>query len=285
MPLVIGIVVVFALAAVMLFVTVSRSRTSEGRLSRETRSRDAGGASSSSSTDLEAVASAEGRARSAESQATAASGVPAMPATGTVAVWEPVDEEELGVSRRQFLNRANVSLLGLGMLPLFGASLLAFLWPTGEGGGFGAKYNIGKLSDILTEIQAKKKPFYASEARTYVQLYPTDADAQTKAESAYEGNGPLMGLDQGFVALWQRCVHLGCRVPWCQSSQWFECPCHGSKYNKVGEKKDGPAPRGLDRFAVEVADGNLIVNTGVIFQGPPFGTDTTGQKPEGPACV
>ena len=93
------------------------------------------------------------------------------------------------------------------------------------------------------------------------------------------------GMEQGFVALYQRCVHLGCRVPWCQSSQWFECPCHGSKYNRVGEKKAGPAPRGLDRFELIVAGGNMTINTGDIQLGPPIGTNTTGQQQEGPLCV
>ena len=89
----------------------------------------------------------------------------------------------------------------------------------------------------------------------------------------------------GFVPLYQKCVHLGCRVPWCQTSQWFECPCHGSKYNQVGEKKGGPAPRGLDRFAGEVSGSTLIVDTGTIIQGPPIGTNTTGQEAEGPNCI
>ena len=92
-------------------------------------------------------------------------------------------------------------------------------------------------------------------------------------------------MEQGFVALYQRCVHLGCRVPWCQTSQWFECPCHGSKYNRVGEKKAGPAPRGLDRFAILVAGGKMTINTGDIELGPPIGTNTTGQQQEGPLCV
>ena len=51
-------------------------------------------------------------------------------------------------------------------------------------------------------------------------------------------------------------------------SQWFECPCHGSKYNRVGEKQGGPAPRGLDRFALEVSGGNIIVDTGSWSSGP-----------------
>jgi cytochrome b6-f complex iron-sulfur subunit len=89
----------------------------------------------------------------------------------------------------------------------------------------------------------------------------------------------------GIVTLYQRCVHLGCRVPFCQTSQWFECPCHGSKYNRVGEKKAGPAPRGLDRFYATQAGDSIVVDTGNIFLGPPIGTNTTGQNAEGPLCV
>jgi cytochrome b6-f complex iron-sulfur subunit len=74
-------------------------------------------------------------------------------------------------------------------------------------------------------------------------------------------------------------------VPWCQTSQWFECPCHGSKYNRVGEKRGGPAPRGMDRFVLAVSGGNIVVDTGTVIQGPPIGTDTTGQGQEGAPCV
>ena len=81
-------------------------------------------------------------------------------------------------------------------------------------------------------------------------------------------------MEQGIVALYQKCVHLGCRVPWCQSSQWFECPCHGSKYNRVGEKQGGPAPRGLDRFVRRrSAGGKIIIDTGILVTGPPIGTE------------
>ncbi|HMC42913.1 MAG TPA: Rieske 2Fe-2S domain-containing protein, partial [Acidimicrobiales bacterium] len=67
--------------------------------------------------------------------------------------------------------------------------------------------------------------------------------------------------------------------------QWFECPCHGSKYNRVGEKKGGPAPRGLDRFGVSVDGGQIVVDTKQVVVGPPIGTDTTGQGLEGPHCA
>ena len=163
-----------------------------------------------------------------------------------VVQWEPVDEEELGVSRRQFLNRAVLGVSGFSAAAL-GIGILGFLWPTGAS-GFGGKVNAGSLEDILAEIADKKQPKYIPEAKTYLRPYPPDALPAAKKVPSYK---PLLpGMEQGIVALYQRCVHLGCRVPWCQSSQWFECPCHGSKYNAVGEKRDGPAPRGLDRFVV-----------------------------------
>jgi cytochrome b6-f complex iron-sulfur subunit len=74
-------------------------------------------------------------------------------------------------------------------------------------------------------------------------------------------------------------------VPFCPTSQWFECGCHGSQYNRVGEKKGGPAPRGLDRFPVEVKGGTVTVDTGIVVIGPPIGVNTTGQEAEGPHCV
>jgi len=75
-------------------------------------------------------------------------------------------------------------------------------------------------------------------------------------------------------------------VPQCVSSQWFECGCHGSQYNRVGEKKSGPAPRGLDHFPLEFsAAGEITVDTGTIVNGQAIGTNTTGQEAEGPHCI
>ena len=79
-------------------------------------------------------------------------------------------------------------------------------------------------------------------------------DHRVPGRRAAEGRAGLRrdrcssACEQGIVALYQKCPHLGCRVPECVTSQWFECPCHGSQYNQVGEKKGGPAPRGMDRF-------------------------------------
>jgi cytochrome b6-f complex iron-sulfur subunit len=166
-------------------------------------------------------------------------------------------------------------------LGAFGASLLAFLWPK-LSGGFGSKVNVGKLDDIISQIRANKNFLYFAEARTWMTEYPKSA--LPKAEAVYVGP-VLNGMEQGVNALYQKCPHLGCRVPNCDSSQWFECPCHGSQYNRVGEKKGGPAPRGMDRFGVTIDGGNVVIDTGTVYLGPPIGTNTTGQEAEGPHCI
>ena len=74
-------------------------------------------------------------------------------------------------------------------------------------------------------------------------------------------------------------------MPECGSSQFFECPCHGSFYNQVGEKRGGPAPRGMDFFAMSISNGNLVVDTGNIIGGQSIGVNTTGQEREGPSCL
>jgi cytochrome b6-f complex iron-sulfur subunit len=198
------------------------------------------------------------------------------------AVWVPPDPEALGVSRRQFFNRATVSLVGASTLTFAAASFVAFLWPFAVS-GFGGKVRVGNRNEIIDSIRTNGGFFYSSEARSWVTEYP--AGGLAKARSAYPA-ALLPNMEQGLVALYQKCPHLGCRVPECKSSQWFECPCHGSQYNRVGEKKAGPAPRGMDHFAITVGgDGGVTIDTGTVITGVALGTNTTGQEAEGPHCI
>jgi cytochrome b6-f complex iron-sulfur subunit len=196
--------------------------------------------------------------------------------------WIPPDADAIGVSRRQFFNRASISLMGASIGTFSAASMVAFLWPT-KTGGFGGKVPIGRYDDIVAGIRTGNGFFYAPDARAWLTQYPVDA--VPKAEGLY-AESILAGMREGLIAQYQKCPHLGCRVPQCVSSQWFECGCHGSQYNRVGEKKGGPAPRGMDHFPLEfTAAGDVIVNTGLIVQGLAIGTNTTGQEAEGPHCV
>jgi nitrite reductase/ring-hydroxylating ferredoxin subunit len=95
----------------------------------------------------------------------------------------------------------------------------------------------------------------------------------------------LTQVDGEIVALYQKCPHLGCRVAWCESAGEFECACHGSKFNRLGEVRSGPSPRGMDRFAVEVADDIVQVDTGSITEGAPAGTPESIDEPaRGEGC-
>ena len=278
-PLVIVIPVVVVLAGVVVFAAARRRDvgSATGALSRETRKRDKPSVLES---DAEAAAVVSGR--QVEAAAELERRAPELVKVGgsDLAEYVPPDAEAIGVTRRQFFNRSIILVMGLA-LSGFGAAVIAFLWPTPKG-GFGSKIRVGNVSDVIAKIQASAGFLYLAEGRMWITQYP--ASALEKAKKVYP-QPVLNGMEAGVVALYQKCPHLGCRVPSCATSQWFECPCHGSQYNQVGEKKGGPAPRGMDHFAMEVTGGVLTVNTGAIFQGPPIGTNTTGQEAEGPHCV
>ena len=180
------------------------------------------------------------------------------------------------VSRRDFFRRSLlVSLAVFGAQ--FGGATLAFLWPNLKG-GFGSLINAGPLADIKAQIQDTAQPAYNGTGRFYLVPY-----AGTPAGDVdYTAEGVTQ---EGVMPLYQRCVHLGCRVPFCNSSKWFECPCHGSKYNEAGEYQLGPAPRGMDRFKMTIEAGNVMVDTSTVVLGPPRGTDTIDEPPQGAFCV
>ena len=188
-----------------------------------------------------------------------------------------VSPEEAGVTRRQFFNRALGTTFGVWSAGL-GIGFLAFLWPRVTG-GFGADIIAGDILDIEDQVRTSDGavvPLFVPEARAYVVPAPSTLSEQFEGRNV-EG--------AGLMALYQRCVHLGCRVPWCATSQGFECPCHGSKYNEIGEYFAGPAPRNLDRFAVEITDSNeLLIHTGTIIETPRAPTPSV-EYPRGPSCI
>ncbi len=185
--------------------------------------------------------------------------------------------EEAGVTRRQFFNRALGSVFG-AFSGFLGLSFLAFLWPK-ISGGFGSDVNAGAVRDLLAQAindDGSVTPVFIPEARAYVVPSPAVLSEDYIGKSVDAG---------GVMALFQRCVHLGCRVPWCGPSQGFECPCHGSKYNSIGEYNAGPAPRNLDRFVVELNPSDeLIIRTGSIIQ-TPRSLEPSVEFPQGPSCI
>ena len=174
-----------------------------------------------------------------------------------------------GLSRRTLLRRSIGAAVGLWFTETLGGTL-GFLWPN-LAGGFGAAIELGKLDAVAASPAVQGAdlkdgaPSYFQAARTYVQLI--DPTRGFTPGTSPEGDG----LNLNVRCLYQRCPHLGCKPNFCTSNYWFECPCHGSRYDRLGQKVLGlgPAPRSLDRFAATVSnDGVLTVDTSKITLGP-----------------
>ena len=187
------------------------------------------------------------------------------------------------LSRRRFLRRSMLAVWGLSATAAV-AGALDMLYPN-LAGQFGSIITVGKKTDFpaaakLTDYQLNTKGvFYNQSARTYI--------IHLAADTQFLLNGSLLQnqLDSEsfvkdsdgshWVALYQKCVHLGCTVPFRNDCNSFKCPCHGSHYNVDGEYLDGPAPRSLDRFSVAFSGSDVNVNTGVINSSVPHPATST----------
>lgn len=249
-------------AAFMFFITVQRQRKAAASTATATREHPA----------------AAGPAPTAEPAAETSGGTTTVQQVPPAA-RKPLTPGELAVSRRQFLNRAWTASF-TAFLGFFGMSTLSFLWPKLTG-GFGTVIKAGDYEEIIRKVgpQGNFTPLFIPEGRFYLVYYEGTGDAPI-----YD----LVGAkDTKLLALYRKCVHLGCSVPKCDASKLFECPCHGSKYRMHGEYYGGPAPRGLDQFPITIDGNTVMVDTGAVQEGAPRGTDTWQQfaEPQGPFCV
>ncbi len=160
------------------------------------------------------------------------------------------------MKRRSFITKAGVG--GAGLIGIAGAWTSWDLIQPLPTSGFG-----GKVRTV---------------APTAV---PDKGVLEVPAARAYLGKDP-----EGIVVAYsEKCSHLGCRVPFCESSSQFECPCHGSVFNQSGDYITGPAPRGMDQYPVELGDdGLLYIDTGSRMDGPAPGTFVLDEPATGPAC-
>lgn len=150
--------------------------------------------------------------------------------------------QKKGVDRRQFLGMAWAASL-IGLFGQAGMGLFQFFKPRIEPGAFGGKVVAGQVDEFepgtVSHIQT---------GRFYIARLP----------------------DGGLLALWHRCTHLGCTVPWREDEGVFLCPCHSSVFNPVGEVLSGPAPRPMDLFPIELVEGQVVVDTGKVIERQAF---------------
>jgi len=145
-------------------------------------------------------------------------------------------------TRRDFLKLA---WAGLGVVALAeaGAMAVAFSLPRIATGEFGSVVTAGPVDDFPPNSVT---PF--TQARFYLSRL----------------------ADGGFLALYRKCTHLGCSVPWEQPDNQFMCPCHASAFDAKGDVLNPPAPRALDLFPVIIEDGLVKVDTGTVIQRDKF---------------
>ncbi len=175
----------------------------------------------------------------------------------------PVEEQPLEVNRREFLNYA----WGASMVLFMGAAGIAtylYALPRFKEGEFGGTFTVS-----VAAVPAEEAP-------------PADNP---------EGRFWLSNTQEGVSALHKVCTHLGCLYKWVETNDRFECPCHGSKFEKDGEYIEGPAPRSLDQFVMAAldADGNVLLEWEDASPMPlPEGTAAiqvdTGNKVQGTAA-
>lgn len=145
--------------------------------------------------------------------------------------------EKKGMNRREFLNFAWLASLGFLTINFAGMTYL-FAMPRFKAGEFGGKFTVGKVSDLP---QAGSPP----ENIPKVKLW-------------------LSNTEKGVMGIYKVCTHLGCLYNWDNQEIRFRCPCHGSQFQADGTYIQGPAPRNLDRFVVEILDpatGKVIAQT------------------------
>ena len=194
----------------------------------------------------------QGEAGQEQPQDAAAEAQQAAGATVDTPVARPEPTRPV-LTRRLFILGGFWSTIGLALVGLLGPSL-DFAWPRKV---TGAATKVFVSPDRIP--QPGDDPVRVPEGRFFlVNLHPG------VTPQGEESPG-------GLLALWQKCPHLGCTVPWrsdftfLDRTGWFRCPCHGSTYTKEGGiLVAGPSPRPLDRFPMEVRDdGSVVVTTGV----------------------
>jgi len=145
------------------------------------------------------------------------------------------------ISRRKLIAYAWIGSAAIVIGELIGGTL-AFLWPRRKEGKEEKVFVLGKANEFkVGEVVAFRKE------RTFI-----------------------VRTDNGFLAFSAVCPHLRCAVNWNEVLKKFECPCHGAKFNQLGEVQEGPPPRPLDLYKLQIVEGKLVVDTSIPVERAKF---------------
>jgi Rieske Fe-S protein len=130
--------------------------------------------------------------------------------------------------------------LGFALGPLFEDSQPKRWQDVGLEEEFNVETYVPRVVNIVPEVGE------AGKTTIYVRKFDPSRDSKRNK-------------DQPYVAISNRCMHLGCPVRYVQASQRFVCPCHGGVYNFEGKVDGGPPVRPLDRFYTRIRGGRVEI--------------------------
>lgn len=155
--------------------------------------------------------------------------------------------EELPVVRRRALLMASAAG-GCVLAAAVGAPVAVFIAsPLREKGGEGRWVRTLRLEQ-LRDGEPKR-----------VAVVADRRDAWTVERDVELGSVWLVKKGDRIIAFSAVCPHLGCSVN-ATADGSFACPCHTSAFDADGQRRAGPAPRGLDTLATRIDDGFVAVD-------------------------
>jgi cytochrome b6-f complex iron-sulfur subunit len=131
---------------------------------------------------------------------------------------------------------------------------------------------LGSLGTTAVQIATVLVAYARPRAVPRVRVYAGRPSDYRLGEPVYlpEARCHISRVPEGLLAMSARCTHAGCIVPWragdpsedpLGSRGRFDCPCHGTIYDRYGRVKAGPGPRPLDLLSLELDRGALVVDT------------------------
>jgi Rieske Fe-S protein len=116
---------------------------------------------------------------------------------------------------------------------------------------------------IFTSTMRFMLPNVLYEPSTRIAIGTPEDFPPDSATFLEDGRLFLFRRPEGLFAISSICTHLGCNVRWEEHSDGFECPCHGSSFDKNGKNTGGPAPKPLRWLKLTMdTDRKLVVDAG-----------------------
>ncbi|MCJ7704669.1 MAG: Rieske (2Fe-2S) protein [Desulfobacterales bacterium] len=145
------------------------------------------------------------------------------------------------ISRRKLISYAWIGAAAVVIGELI-VGTFAFLWPRKTQGKGEKLFIAGKVNDFKVGVVV-----YFRKEKTFI-----------------------LRLEGGFMAFSAICPHLSCVVNWNETLKKFECPCHGAKFSRNGEVLEGPPPRPLDLYKLQIVEEKLVIDTAGLIERKKF---------------